>query len=76
MLNVHIGIHDIKAIGIRKHTVRSDHGNHVTTVLILVAGDGQYTEIDMYRADLDIQHLEPGEQGFDFVRRLKADKRL
>jgi len=76
MLNVHIGIHDIKAIGIRKNTVRSDHGDRTTTCLILVNGDGQYTEVDLYRADLEVQHLKPGEQGFDFVQRLKDDELL
>jgi len=69
MVNVHIGIHDVKAIGLRKQTV----GDSTTTSLILVNNEGRYTEVSMYRADLEVQQLEPGEQGFDFVQRLQAD---
>ena len=68
MITTQIGMHGIKGIGIRKNTVNSGDGQWVTTVLVLVDEENNYTAIDIYRADLTVQRIPDDQTSYDFAK--------
>ncbi len=70
-IETNIGMHGIRAAGIKKQSIKSEGIEYITTTLVLVHDDYYYTEINLYRADLDVQVIPAEDTALCFVHRLK-----